>query len=189
MLSNAVSANNTLLVLGDSLSAGYGINQKEGWVSLLQTRLKKKRKPYQVINASITGETTYGGLNRLEKLLYLHNPSILILELGGNDGLRGFDLDTTYKNLQKIIHLSKKKNIKILMLGVRLPPNYGEKYTLQFQSIFKTLASEENILLIPAFMLGVAENKNLMQSDGIHPNKKAQIKLLENIWPALKSML
>ncbi len=176
-------------MLGDSLSASYGIQQKNGWVSLLQTKLKEKHKHYQVINASITGETTFGGLVRLKDILQVKSPSILILELGGNDGLRGFDLKTTYKNLKEIIKISKTRDIKILLLGVRLPPNYGPKYTKQFESIFKNLAVEEKITVLPYFMLGVADKRSLMQKDGIHPNAKAQILLLKNVWPSLEPML
>jgi len=178
-----------LLVIGDSLSAAYGIAPEHGWVRLLQQRLDEQDKDYRVINASITGDTTHGGLTRLPDALQRHNPSLVIIELGGNDGLRGFDLDTTHANLSEMIRLARASGARVLLLGVRLPANYGPGYRDRFSTIFAQLAEAEQVALVPAFMLGVAEHLHLMQADGIHPGKQAQPQLLDNVWPALVPLL
>lgn len=176
-------------MVGDSLSAAYGIAPEHGWVSLLQQRLDEQTRDYRVINASITGDTTHGGLTRLPDALQRHRPSLVIVELGGNDGLRGFDLDSTRNNLQQMIRLARSDGAEVLLLGVRLPANYGKAYRQRFAALFRELAAEEKVALVPAFMLGVADRLELMQADGIHPGRQAQAKLLDNVWPVLAPLL
>ena len=176
-------------MVGDSLSAAYGIPADRGWVSLLQQRLREQGKDYRVINASITGDTTHGGLTRLPKALQNHRPSVVIIELGGNDGLRGFDLETTRSNLQEMIRLSRDAGATVLLLGVRLPANYGKAYRERFSEVFSSLAAAEQVALVPAFMLGISDHLDMMQADGIHPSAEAQEKLLENVWPTLLPLL
>ncbi len=182
-------ATKQILVFGDSISAGYGLRQGESWTALLQTRLDKKRYAYTVVNASLSGETTLGGKNRLEKALKQHQPDIVIIELGGNDGLRGFNLKNIQSNLAQMIELSQQKNHRVLLVGMQLPPNYGSKYTKQFSSIYQTLAMEKNTALVPFLFKGIANNRQFFQADGIHPNADAQHYLLDNVWEALKPML
>lgn len=179
----------TIVIFGDSLSSAYGITLDEGWVSLLQQRLAKQKRNDQVVNASITGETTSGGLSRFSDMLKTHKPSIVMIELGGNDGLRGLSADETYKNLNAMIQQAKKSKVKVLLLGMKIPPNYGFKYSQQFSENYQTLAKKHEIPRVPFFLEGVAGNPNLIQADGIHPTAKAQPKLLENVWPTLKQML
>jgi acyl-CoA thioesterase I len=179
----------TIVIFGDSLSSAYGITLDEGWVSLLQQRLAKQKRNDQVVNASSTGETTSGGLSRFSDMLKTHRPSILIIELGGNDGLRGLSADETYKNLNAMIQQAKKNKIKVLLLGMKIPPNYGFKYSQQFSENYQTLAKKHKIQHVPFFLEGVAGNPNLIQVDGIHPTAKAQPQLLENVWPTLLQML
>jgi len=186
---SAYAAAPNLLVVGDSLSAAYGIPAERGWVSLLQQRLREQGKDYRVINASITGDTTHGGLTRLPKALQSHRPSVVIIELGGNDGLRGFDLETTRSNLQEMIRLSRDAGATVLLLGVRLPANYGKAYRERFSEVFSSLAAAEQVALVPAFMLGISDHLDMMQADGIHPSAEAQEKLLENVWPTLLPLL
>jgi len=186
---SAYAAAPNLLVVGDSLSAAYGIPADRGWVSLLQQRLREQGKDYRVINASITGDTTHGGLTRLPKALQNHRPSVVIIELGGNDGLRGFDLETTRSNLQEMIRLSRDAGATVLLLGVRLPANYGKAYRERFSEVFSSLAAAEQVALVPAFMLGISDHLDMMQADGIHPSAEAQEKLLENVWPTLLPLL
>lgn len=186
---SAYAAAPNLLVVGDSLSAAYGIPADRGWVSLLQQRLREQGKDYRVINASITGDTTHGGLTRLPKALQSHRPSVVIIELGGNDGLRGFDLETTRSNLQEMIRLSRDAGATVLLLGVRLPANYGKAYRERFSEVFSSLAAAEQVALVPAFMLGISDHLDMMQADGIHPSAEAQEKLLENVWPTLLPLL
>lgn len=184
-----VLAKNTILILGDSLSSSYGFDTTAGWVNLLKRRLAEHRYDYQVINASITGDTTSNGLARLGSLLTKHQPQITIIELGGNDGLRGLDIDIIRHNLEKIINEIKKTGSKILVLGIRLPPNYGVSYTQQFQQIYLNLAKRSDVEVVPLFLSGVDEQTTLMQQDGIHPSAAAQIKLLDNMWPTVEKML
>lgn len=179
----------TLLVLGDSLSAGYGLARQAGWVNLLQQRLDRSGTGYQVINASITGDTTHGGLKRLPAALQRHSPAIVIIELGGNDGLRGLDLATTSDNLRRMIVLSRAAGAKVLLLGVRLPANYGKAYGERFQALYADLAASEKTALVATFMQDVADHLSLMQADGIHPSAAAQAKLLDNVWPTLSPLL
>jgi acyl-CoA thioesterase I len=179
----------TIVVFGDSLSAAYNIAQDEGWVALLQQRLALKKYNYQVINASISGETTSGGLSRFADMLKTKKPNIVILELGGNDGLRGLSAAETSNNLDAMIQQAKAKKAQVLLLGMKIPPNYGIKYNRQFSQNYQSLAKKHQLKLVPFFLEGVAGNPNLMQADGLHPTAAAQPKILENVWPILVKML
>ncbi len=179
----------TILVLGDSLSAAFGINEEDGWVALLKNQLNKEKRPSQLINASISGETTSGGLARLPKLLSRYQPDIVIVELGANDGLRGYPVNRMQKNLQKIISLSQAQNAQVLLLGMQIPPNYGSRYTEAFRQTYVSVAKNKQISLIPFFLEGVALNMDLMQKDGIHPTAEAQPILLANVKPFLDAYL
>lgn len=179
----------TLLVVGDSLSAGYGIPTGLGWVSLLQKRLDQQGPGYRVVNASITGDTTSGGLARLPRALETHKPYIVILELGGNDGLRGLHYEEMRSNLQQMIRLSRRAGSKVLLLGMRMPPNYGPEFTRLYHQVFHQLATDEQVPLVPFFLDRVADDKSLMQADGVHPNAVAQPLLLDNVWAELAPML
>jgi acyl-CoA thioesterase-1 len=176
-------------VLGDSLSAAYGMRVEEGWVSLLQKRLTSQGYGYRVVNASVSGETTAGGLARLPRALELHRPSIVILELGGNDGLRGLSLEQMRQNLDTMIRRSKSAGAKVLLAGMRVPPNYGPTYTQKFYALYEDLARRHRVPLVPFLMQDVALDASLMQDDGIHPNARGQPVLLEAIWPVLKPLL
>ena len=179
-----------ILVFGDSISAGYGLTRVEqGWVALLQTRLKGQDYGYQVVNASVSGETTAGGLARLPRALMLHQPKIVILELGGNDGLRGLPIAQMRANLGRMIDLASAGGAKVLLLGIRMPPNYGPEYTEQFRSCYSDLARDKKLPLVPFLLNDVAQFPDLMQADGIHPNELGQPKLLANVWPSLKPLL
>jgi acyl-CoA thioesterase I len=179
-----------ILVFGDSISAGYGLARVEqGWVALLQTRLKDQAYGYQVINASVSGETTAGGLARLPRALMLHQPKIVILELGGNDGLRALPIAQMRANLVRMIDLASAAGAKILLLGMRMPPNYGPDFTEQFRTSYSDLARDKKLPLVPFLLNDIALFPNLMQADGIHPNELGQPKLLDNVWPALKPLL
>jgi len=185
----AYATDTSILVYGDSLSAGYGIPQQLGWVRLLQQRLEEQHLHYKVINASVSGETTSGGLSRLSATLNEHQPNIVILELGANDGLQGLPLPLMKANLSEMIVKSKKTGAKVLLIGMKIPPNYGPKYSQSFTQKYQLLSQEHKILLVP-FMLNGMENKpDLIQDDGLHPNTKAQSMILENIWPQLKLIL
>jgi acyl-CoA thioesterase-1 len=178
-----------ILVMGDSLSAGYRIATEEGWVALLQRRLKTEHLPHQVVNASISGETSSGGLNRLSPALQKYQPDIVILELGANDGLRGLPLSVMRANLQRMITASQKINARVLLLGMRLPPNYGPAYTQQFSEIYVDLAQKYRTALVPFFLDGVATRRELMQDDGLHPKAIAQPQVLDTVWPHLQPLL
>lgn len=177
-----------ILVLGDSLSAAYGIEVEQGWVRLLEHRLAEKF-PYKVINASVSGETSGGGLARLPALLKEHSPALVILELGGNDGLRGHPLNLMRRQLATIIEQSRAAGARVLLLGMRIPPNYGQRYTEQFHATYRQLAEEYQLPLVEFFLEGVALRPELMQRDGIHPTAEAQARLLENVWQVLAPML
>lgn len=183
------SARQTLLVLGDSLSAAYGVALESGWVSLLETYLADEDIPVKVVNASISGETTQGGLARLPDLLAQHKPQLVIIELGANDGLRGFPLHLIRDNLKQLINLSQQSGAQVLLLGMRIPPNYGARYTSFFYETFQQLAQQENTALVPFLLDGVAAEDTMMQGDGLHPNSQAQPILLQNVLPALIPML
>ena len=179
----------TLLVLGDSLSAAYGIDQQQGWVSLLEERLHRQCPACQIINASISGETTAGGRSRIVPLLKRQRPNILIVELGGNDGLRGLPLTEMYNNLDHIITVSQQRDIKVLLLGMRLPPNYGPAYTRNFQNVYQRLADKYHVAWVPFLLAGLEDQRNLFQADGIHPIAAAQGVMLDNVWPVLQTLL
>ncbi len=179
-----------ILVFGDSISAGYGLaHVDQGWVALLQTRLKQQEYGYRVVNASVSGETTAGGLARLPRALKLHQPKIVILELGGNDGLRALPIAQMRANLTQMAALSAAAGAKVLLLGMRMPPNYGPDYTEQFRAVFSDLAREQKLPLVPFLLNGIALTPALMQADGIHPDELGQPKLLDNVWPALVPLL
>jgi acyl-CoA thioesterase-1 len=178
-----------ILVFGDSISAGYGLPLEQGWVELLRTRLKTQGYGYQVVNASVSGETTAGGLARLPRALELHHPNIVIVELGGNDGLRGLPIAQMRANLTQMVNLSVAAGAKVLLLGMRMPPNYGPQYTEQFAMVFSELAAEKKIPLVPFLLTDIALSPALLQSDDIHPNVLGQPILLDNVWPTLKPLL
>ena len=179
----------TVLVFGDSLSAGFGIDVDQSWTSLLQTRLQEQGYEHRVVNASISGETTEGGAARIDSALETFDPDLIILELGGNDGLRGFPPSRMKGNLGKIIGSSKSSGAAVVVLGIRIPPNYGQRYTEQFENVFREVAAEYGVPWIEFFMEGVALNEELMQGDGIHPNAAAQPVLLDNAWPMISEAL
>jgi acyl-CoA thioesterase-1 len=179
-----------ILVFGDSVSAGYGLAHVErGWVALLQTRLKEQEYGYQVVNASVSGETTAGGLARLPRALSLHQPKIVILELGGNDGLRALPIAQMRANLGAMADLAAAAGARVLLLGMRMPPNYGPDFTEQFRSSYSDLARDKKLPLVPFLLNDIALSPALMQADGIHPNEQGQPKLLDNVWPTLKPLL
>ena len=189
----AVAANATsvptVLVFGDSLSAGYGIDVDQSWTALLQSRLQAQGYEHRVINASISGETTEGGKTRIPSALENFSPDLLILELGGNDGLRGFPPEVMKENLRAIIETAQSGGTSVVLLGIRIPPNYGQRYTQAFEGVYRELADELGIPWIEFFMEGVALNEELMQDDGIHPNAEAQPILLDNAWPIIREAL
>jgi acyl-CoA thioesterase-1 len=178
-----------LLVVGDSLSAEYGIARGTGWVPLLQERLRKMGYPYQVVNASISGDTTSGGVSRLGGLLTQHKPAVVVVELGANDALRGLALSMTERNLDKLVADSKQAGAKVLVAGIRIPPNYGRDYTERFNAIFGKVAKTHQAALVPFLLEGIAADRNLFQADGIHPVAAAQPQLLDNVWPTLEPLL
>lgn len=178
-----------ILVLGDSLSAAYGIAQGDGWVALLQGRLRERGLDYQVVNAGISGDTTAGGLTRLPELLARHRPAILLIELGANDGLRGLRIEVLRENLTRMIRLGREAGSRVLLIGMRLPPNYGAGYERAFQAVFREVAEAERVPLVPFLLAGVTEDPRLMQADGIHPAAPAQPLILETVWPALEPLL
>jgi acyl-CoA thioesterase-1 len=179
----------TILVLGDSLSAGYGIDVKDGWVSLLKKRLEKQGYNYRVINASISGDTTRGARERLDKELKTSRPEIGIIELGGNDGLRGLSLEEMRSNLAGIIAAFSRAGSRVLLLPIQLPPNYGPVYNERFRQIYRELAANNNVVLGRFILEGIADKPQLMQDDGIHPRTEAQMMMLDNVWPQLQPML
>jgi len=179
----------TLLVLGDSLSAEYGLRRGAGWVEMLAARLAARRPAWRVVNASISGETTAGGRSRIAALLAQHRPAIVILELGGNDALRGLDLAATEANLAAMAQASRKAGARVLLLGMQVPPNYGRAYGDAFAALYRNVARREQGSLLPFFLDGVAERPELFQPDRIHPNEAAQSRLFENVWPVLRPLL
>ncbi|MFZ0022677.1 arylesterase [Acinetobacter sp.] len=180
----------TIMILGDSLSAGYGIQPQQGWVHLLQKRLEQQYpKQHKVVNASVSGETTSGALARLPKLLQTHRPDLVVIELGGNDGLRGQPPQMIQKNLASLIQQSQKAKAKVVVFGIKMPPNYGQAYSKAFENNYKVVSQQYKVKLLPFFMQGVAGHKTLMQKDLIHPNAKAQTILLNNAYPYIKGAL
>ena len=175
--------------MGDSLSAGYGISVDHGWVALLQERLNKQGYDYHVINASISGDTTAGANARLENQLKAAHPDIAIIELGGNDGLRGLPLNEMYQNLSTIINRLLEIRTRVLLIPIQIPPNFGQVYTTKFRQVYQRLAESHDVVLGRFLLDGIALKPDLMQSDGIHPRENAQTMILDNIWPYLKKML
>lgn len=178
-----------ILVLGDSLSADYGLPAGSGWVSLLEQRLVERGYPHRVINASVSGDTTAGGLTRLPSLLLRHRPAVLVIELGANDGLRGLAFEEIESNLTSLIRLGREADARVLLVGTRLPPNYGAAYTERFQAIYPAVATREEVALVPRLLAGVAEDWSLMQADGLHPTAQAQRRLLDNVWPVMEPLI
>ncbi|MBJ7436716.1 MAG: arylesterase [Acinetobacter sp.] len=180
----------TVMVLGDSISAGYGIEPQQAWVNLLQKRLDQQYpKQHKVVNASVSGETTSGALARLPKLLQTHKPNVVVIELGGNDGLRGQPPQMIQKNLAQLIQQSQKTNATVVVLGMKMPPNYGTAYSKAFENNYKMVSQQYKVKLLPFFLEGVAGNKSLMQKDLVHPNGKAQPILLNLAYPYIKGAL
>jgi acyl-CoA thioesterase-1 len=188
-VSGAAHAAPGILIFGDSLSAAYGLAERRGWVALLSERLRQEHLDYNVVNASISGETTAGGRARLSKLLAQHRPAVLILELGGNDGLRGLPVAEMKKNLAAMIGAAQKAGARVLLLGMRMPPNYGEAYAHAFEAVFSDLAKEHRTALAPELTAGIGARLEYFQADRIHPNEAAQPLLLENVWKALRPLL
>jgi len=179
----------SIVVLGDSISAGYGIEVEQGWVALLQKKLQETNSDYSIINAGISGDTTAGGLARIDPLLTVHKPAILLLQLGANDGLRGLSPVEMKNNLAEIVHRAQKAGAKVILLGMKIPPNYGKRYVDMFYNVYPQLAKELKIPLVPFLLEDVALNKDLMQPDGLHPNAKAQPILAGKIEPYLFPLL
>jgi acyl-CoA thioesterase-1 len=186
-LSNSAQAAKNILLFGDSLSAGYGIARDDSWANLLQRELKKSHPQYEVVNASISGETTSGGLRRIGKALQDHRPALVIVELGANDGLRGAAIAETEKNLNTIIEQVKKANAKVLLLGIQLPPNYGLDYTRQFRALYPKLTKQHKVALVPFMLEGIPPEQ--YQADNLHPNAAAQAQVLRNVMKVLEPML
>ncbi len=178
-------SNPVILVLGDSLSAEYGLPRSTGWVNLLARQLDKDKSPWGVFNASISGETSAGGLARLQPLLTQKKPGIVMIELGANDALRGLPIKQTEDNLRKMIQMSKKSGARVLLFGIQIPSNYGQSYTTQFKKLYPQLANEEHIELLPFFLDGVATKPGLFQADRLHPNEEAQNILFKNVWGSM----
>jgi acyl-CoA thioesterase I len=178
-----------ILVFGDSLSAGYGLPQGKGWVDLLRQRLQNNGSNHEVVNASISGETTLGGRTRLAGVLAAHRPQIVILELGANDALRGQSLATVRENLTRMVRDCQTAKARVLLVGMRIPPNYGPDYTKKFQDIYAEVAQRTKIALVPFLMAGFADRRDMFQSDGVHPGVAAQAQMLENVWAQLSGML
>lgn len=177
------------LVVGDSISAAFGLDTAQGWVALLQKRLDQQGRSIQVVNASISGDTSAGGLARLPALLAEHRPALVLIELGGNDGLRGTPLTQLQQNLAGMVAASQASGAQVLLLGMRLPPNYGKRYTEGFAGVYEQLATTHQVPLLPFFLEGVGGVPGLMQADGIHPTADAQPRLLDNLWPLLEARL
>ena len=182
----------TILIVGDSLSAEYGLRRGTGWVPLLEKQLASENKTARVVNASISGDTTSGGRSRLPALLAQHQPATVVIELGGNDALRGLPLDMTEKNLAAMAQASKKAGAKVLLVGMQVPPNYGGAYATTFSGLFSKVARQEKVAIVPFFLQGIAEGDNAaanFQPDRIHPNESSQARMLANVWPELKKII
>ena len=187
MAQNAAAG--TVLIVGDSISAGFGLDTRKGWVALLEQRLKQEGFDDKVVNASISGDTSAGGLARLPAALATHKPDVVVIELGGNDGLRGQPPAQLQQNLASMIQQSRDSGAKVLLLGMQIPPNYGKRYVEAFAKVFGDVAQKEKVPFVPFFLEGVGGHPELMQADGLHPAVAAQGKLLENVWPTLKPLL
>jgi len=185
----AFATNPKILVYGDSLSSSYGVAKQQGWVAFLQKKLNEQHYRYDVVNVSISGETTSGGLTRLARILSNTKPAIVILELGANDGLRGLPVDDMSANLSAMIMQCKKAKVKVLLIGIKIPPNYGAKYTESFSNTYSQLSQKHKVPLVPFMLEKIAARPNLIQDDGLHPNALGQPMMLDNIWPKLQLML
>ena len=186
---SAQAQEHRILVLGDSISAAYGMSLEQGWVALLEAQLGTDTTPVEVVNASISGETTAGGLRRLPELLTLHEPTIVVIELGPNDGLRGYPLDRLQTNLQQLVTLSQEAGASVVLVPMEIPPNYGSRYTAGFRDSFTDVAASTGVALAPFLMEGVATDPEMMQADGLHPTVKAQPLMLQNILPTIKAVM
>lgn len=189
MLLSQTALAGTVLIVGDSISAAFGLDTRVGWVSLLQQRLDQRGGDDRVINASVSGDTSAGGLARLPPLLAQHKPEVVVLELGGNDGLRGLQPAQLQQNLATMIDQSRKAGAKVLLLGMRIPPNYGPRYTQAFTNVYTGLAKDKQVPLVPFMLEGIGGVEGMMQADGLHPAAAAQAKLLDNVWPRLEPLL
>jgi acyl-CoA thioesterase I len=185
----AGAAGKTILVFGDSLSAGYGLAISRGWVALLEERLKQERIDYSVANASVSGDTSAGGRARIDMALERHRPGVVIIELGSNDALRGLPLSQMKANLAAIVEHSKKSGARVLLVGMKMPPNFGPDYTAAFERVFAEVGREKRVPLVPFLLEGFAENLDYFQPDRIHPNERAQPLILQNVWPKLAPLL
>lgn len=189
ILAPAAGVAATIMVYGDSLSAGYGLPQEQGWVSLMQKKLHDEKLDYKVINLSISGETTLGGKNRITAALEAHRPAIVILALGANDGLRGQNPDTIRSNLEAMLDACRKYKARVLLIGMRLPPNYGAAYANKFNNIFKDISKRRKVAWVPFLLEGFAEDSEMFQADGVHPAAQAQPLILETVWKKLRPLL
>jgi len=185
----AATGASPILVFGDSLSAGYGLRSDEGWVPLLQKRLQAQGYVTPVVNASVSGETSGGGLQRLPRALQLHKPSLVILELGANDGLRALPVPETRANLEKMVEISKAAGAQVLLIGMRMPPNYGPRYTTDFSQMFVDIARRDHLAFVPFLLESVALNPTFMQADGLHPSARGAPAMLDTVWPRLLPLL
>ncbi len=185
----AYAAGGPILVLGDSLSAAYGLPTQAGWVALLEERLRAQKFNHRVVNASISGETSAGGASRIDRLLELHRPTVLILALGGNDGLRGLPIEQLRQNLERIIRVAKARGTAVVLVGMRLPPNFGPSYTRAFAAVYEELARQHRTAYVPFLLEGFADRAEYFQADGIHPTAAAQPLMLEQVWKALRPVL
>jgi len=188
-LQNAVASDRTILVMGDSLSAAYGIRPEQGWVALLTQQLQAQGYGYEVVNASVSGETSSGGLQRLPRALQIHQPAMVILELGANDGLRGLPLAETRANLTKMVQLSRAAGARVLLVGIRIPPNYGPRYANEFADLYPEIAKRYHLPLVPFLLEKVALDPTLMQEDGLHPNARGEPLVLNTLWQKLEPLL
>jgi acyl-CoA thioesterase I len=188
-LQNAVASDRTILVMGDSLSAAYELRSEQGWVALLSQRLQAQGYGYEVVNASVSGETSAGGLQRLPRALEKHHPGLVILELGANDGLRGLPIADTKENLMKMVQLAQAAGARVVLVGIRIPPNYGPRYTNEFAEIYAAIAKQYHLPLVPFLLDKVALDPSLMQADGLHPNAGGEPLVLETVWRELGPLL
>jgi acyl-CoA thioesterase I len=184
-----LSTGSRILIFGDSLSAAYRMDERQGWVALLADRIADKQLPFSVINASVSGETTTGGLARLPAVLAANEPDIVVLELGGNDGLRGMPVNSIRENLLQMIDLVESRGATAVLAGIQIPPNYGPRYTEPFARLFEEVAAERDLVFVPFLIDGIPQNPELMQDDGIHPRAEAQSMILDNVWPFLEDLL
>jgi acyl-CoA thioesterase-1 len=183
------SAGQTIVVVGDSLSSGYGLTAEQSWVAMLRERLDAEAYGYDVVNASIAGDTSAGGLARLPRLLKEHSPAVVVIEIGGNDGLRGQPVESLRANLAKMVELSQEHGARVLLTGIKIPPNYGPTYTQALAAVYPEVAKQYGVVLVDFLLDGVALHPELMQHDGIHPNAAGQKIVLENVWRVLPGVL